>query len=114
MENFTERLTFLLSDVLELSGNALAKEMEISQGLISRYRKGETKPPYDFVARLCEKYGISANWLLLNVLPIKLNELDPKDCDESVLKQIEHKKLMASDYQGVINSVNEFKERHSL
>lgn len=114
MKKFTENLTFLLSDILELSGNALGKEMGVNQALVSRYRKGTTKPPVDFVIELCNKYGISANWLLLDVLPVKLSDLTETDCDDWQLRKIEQKKELAQDFDKIINCINEIKEKNSL
>lgn len=114
MKNFTERLKFLMNEVLELSGNALAKEMKLNQGLVSRYRKGTTKPPVDFAINLCEKYGISANWLLLDTGPIKLQDIASGPCDDWMIKKIEQKKELTKSFDEIIECITELKEKHSL
>ena len=114
MKKFTKNLTYLMSDILELSGNALAKEMKINQGLVNRYRKGTTKPPVDFVIELCKKYGISANWLLLDILPVEIKNIAVPDCDDLTIKAIEQKKELSESFDELLGCINEIKQKHGL
>lgn len=113
MEKFTENLTYLMSDVLKLSGNALAREMNLNQGLVSRYRKGTTKPSVDFVIEICRKYGISANWLLLNVFPVKLSDIAPNE-EDNTIRQITEEKEIIQVLEQIIECANQIKSKYSL
>ena len=113
-EKFTENLSYLMSEVLKLSGNALAREMNMNQGLVSRYRKGTTKPPIDFVIELCRRYDISANWLLLDILPVKLSELTIADTYDITIRQIEEEKQLIQGLDLIVDCVNSIKSKYSL
>lgn len=54
----------LLRREKELSQRAAAKDLGISQALLSHYEKGAREPGLAFVARACRYYGVSADFLL--------------------------------------------------
>ncbi|MBQ8974727.1 MAG: helix-turn-helix transcriptional regulator [Oscillospiraceae bacterium] len=47
-----------------LSQKQAAKELGISQALLSHYEKGVREPKFEFVIRACDFYGVSADYLL--------------------------------------------------
>ena len=47
-----------------LNQKQAAKELGISQALLSHYEKGVREPKFEFVLRACEFYGVSADYLL--------------------------------------------------
>ena len=57
----------MLSKIRKESGlnqKQAAKELGISQALLSHYEKGVREPKFEFVLRACEFYGVSADYLL--------------------------------------------------
>lgn len=47
-----------------VSQRAVAAELNISQALLSHYEKGIREPGLEFVSRVCDYYGVSADYLL--------------------------------------------------
>lgn len=54
----------LLRQEKGLSQRAAAKDLGISQALLSHYEKGAREPGLNFVAKACRYYGVSADFLL--------------------------------------------------
>lgn len=54
----------LLRQEKGLSQRSVAKDLGISQALLSHYEKGAREPGLAFVARACRYYGVSADFLL--------------------------------------------------
>ena len=48
----------------ELSQRALAKELKVSQALLSCYENGSREPGLPFVSNACDYFGVSADYLL--------------------------------------------------
>lgn len=48
----------------ELSQREAASGLGISQALLSHYENGAREPGLDFVVRVCDYYGVSADFLL--------------------------------------------------
>lgn len=48
----------------ELSQRALAKDLKISQALLSCYENGSREPGLPFVCKACDYFGVSADFLL--------------------------------------------------
>ena len=93
MNNFSTRLTALMES-LEVSGYMLAKEIEVSDMSISKYRTGKSLPAYEFFEKLSARYPeVNLNWLIgekgemfldpnMKVKPVKVKE-PPKDLIEA-------------------------------
>lgn len=64
-----ERLVEIQGDK---SGKKFADSLEISQSTLYYYLKGRI-PPSDFVAQVCDKYNVNANWLLTGEGPKNRN-----------------------------------------
>ena len=47
-----------------LSQRKAAAELRISQALLSHYENGAREPGLDFVVRVCDYYGVTADFLL--------------------------------------------------
>lgn len=47
-----------------LSQRALAKELKISQALLSCYENGSREPGLPFICKACDYFGVSADYLL--------------------------------------------------
>ena len=47
-----------------LSQRAAAADLGISQPLLSHYEKGTREPGLNFVCRVCDYYGVTADYLL--------------------------------------------------
>lgn len=47
-----------------LSQRKAASELHISQALLSHYENGAREPGLEFVVRVCDYYGVSADYLL--------------------------------------------------
>lgn len=47
-----------------LSQRKVAADLKISQALLSHYENGAREPGLDFVVRVCDYYGVSADFLL--------------------------------------------------
>lgn len=62
-ENFS-RVLSLLRQEKGVSQRAAAAELGISQALLSHYEKGIREPGLNFVARACDYYHVSADYLL--------------------------------------------------
>ena len=54
----------LLRQEKGLSQRSVAKDLGISQALLSHYEKGAREPGLNFVARACRYYNVSADFLL--------------------------------------------------
>ena len=54
----------LLRQEKGISQRKAAKELGISQALLSHYENGAREPGLEFVCRACDYYGVSADYLL--------------------------------------------------
>ena len=61
--DFSRSLTLLRKEK-GISQRAAAKELGISQALLSHYENGAREPGLAFVCRACDYYGVSADFLL--------------------------------------------------
>ena len=61
--DFSRSLTLLRKEK-GISQRAAAKELGISQALLSHYENGIREPGLAFVVRACDYYGVSADYLL--------------------------------------------------
>ena len=61
--DFSRSLTLLRKEK-GISQRAAAKELGISQALLSHYENGIREPGLKFVTRACDYYGVSADYLL--------------------------------------------------
>lgn len=48
-----------------LNQTDFAVQFGVSRGTYKNYERGAVDPPISLVAKICEKYGANANWLLL-------------------------------------------------
>ena len=64
MSNDFSRSLSLLRQEKGISQRAAAKELGISQALLSHYENGIREPGLAFVARACDYYNVSADFLL--------------------------------------------------
>ena len=64
MSNDFSRSLSLLRQEKGISQRAAAKDLGISQALLSHYEKGIREPGLAFVARACDYYNVSADFLL--------------------------------------------------
>jgi len=60
---FNERLSRLRKEK-KISQRQVAADLHISQALLSHYENGIREPGLDFVCRVCEYYGVSADYIL--------------------------------------------------
>ena len=63
----------------KMSQRKVAEDLNISQALLSHYEKGVREPRLDFVIRLCEYYGVTADYILGRTVP---DESDGMMCDD--------------------------------
>ena len=61
--NFHETLA-ALRRVRGLSQRQVAADLGISQALLSHYENGAREPGLNFVCRVCDYYGVTADYLL--------------------------------------------------
>ena len=64
MSNDFSRSLSLLRQEKGISQRAAAKDLGISQALLSHYENGIREPGLAFVARACDYYNVSADFLL--------------------------------------------------
>lgn len=79
------RLT-LLRDVFDMSQTAFGKSSGLSQSRYSQYETGERLLPVLVAIDLCNKYGVSLDWLYLGEphgLPLDMWRKIQKRADES-------------------------------
>lgn len=112
MEKFHERLSYLMDEVFEISGNTLATAIDWSGGAIYKYKSGVSVPTLTFVVKLCNHLGVSANWLLLNIGPMKLADLPAGNNSGVPMQDIYKQRLMEHDIDILISYVNDFKEKY--
>jgi len=60
---FNQRLSRLRKGK-KISQRQVAADLHISQALLSHYENGIREPGLDFVCRVCEYYGVSADYIL--------------------------------------------------
>ena len=58
----------------ELSQRQLAGDLHISQALLSHYENGTREPGLPFVCRVCEYFGVSADYMLGRSEEERMNE----------------------------------------
>jgi transcriptional regulator with XRE-family HTH domain len=51
----------------DLTQEAFAEQLEISQSQLSKYERGLMSPPAEVLLRIKEKFKVSADWLLTGV-----------------------------------------------
>jgi len=80
VSNFKNTLSELRSEK-GLSQRQAAAELGISQALLSHYENGAREPKLDFIVKVCDYYGVSADFLL--------GRTDNKHCgDLSMLSEL--------------------------
>lgn len=111
MIKFHEQFDYLLSNILHLSGNGVAKSLGAHQGLVNRYRSGLTAPSVEFTQKFCELYKISANWLLLDIGPMRIEDIEnngESDKYEKTLIQLK------AELFSLKNSITEVCEKYEI
>lgn len=63
MNKFKERLNETLKEK-NLSQNALAQKIFMSQGVVNNYCTGKREPSLDVLISICKELGVSADYLL--------------------------------------------------
>ncbi|MBQ5503766.1 MAG: helix-turn-helix transcriptional regulator [Oscillospiraceae bacterium] len=63
MRSFSEALSELRREK-NISQRQAAADLGISQALLSHYENGLREPRLEFVARVCDYYGVSADYIL--------------------------------------------------
>ncbi len=63
MNKFSERFSQTLKEN-EISQNAFAKKIGMSQGIINNYCTGKREPSLDSLIAICNELGESADYLL--------------------------------------------------
>lgn len=112
-ERFHIRLNFLVKEVLKISGNKLARDTEHHAGLTNRYLKGTTIPNIKFIQDICLKYGISANWLIMGVTPIKLEDLSTPSSDPTI-EWVVKKNNLSKEVTNLRKDLDEFIKNNKL
>ena len=107
MIKFHEQFDYALTEVLNVSGNSVAKSVGAHQGLVNRYRKGLTAPSVEFAQKFCEHYGISPNWLLMNIEPIMIADLKVSEQSNKFSKEIRSKTQLKNDLIGLKKAIND-------
>lgn len=75
-ESFKERLNHLIEE-REIAHSKLAKAIEVSTALISKYTSGKTKPSYDNFIKIAEFFDVSLDYLVgREEAPSQSNEQD--------------------------------------
>ena len=64
MERSFGDILALLRHEKELNQRELASELHISQALLSHYEKGTREPGLPFVGRVCDYFGVTADFVL--------------------------------------------------
>ena len=113
MKKIHEQLDFVIKEVLKESGNKVARTLGLHQGLVNQCLKGSTKPPVEFMHKFCNYYGISANWLTLDIGPIRLADIDSvagerNDICEKTMIQLKN------DLSNIRKNLNELCEKYEL
>lgn len=112
MKKFSEQFDFALSGVIRESGNKVARNLGSHQGLVNRYRSGATAPPVEFTQKFCDYYGISANWLLLDIGPIRLADLENTEGQHDSYEKTLI--LLKGDMVSIRNKFNEICDKYEL
>ncbi|MEG2455744.1 MAG: helix-turn-helix transcriptional regulator [Oscillospiraceae bacterium] len=76
-ESFSRSLC-LLREEAGISQRAAAKELDISQALLSHYENGIREPGLNFVTKVCSFYNVSADFLLGRTLERDGTTIDPE------------------------------------
>ena len=63
MNKFKERLNDALSEN-NISQNALAKKISMSQGVVNNYCTGKREPSLEVLIAICKELNVSADYLL--------------------------------------------------
>lgn len=63
MNKFKERLNEVLIEN-NLSQNALAKKISMSQGVVNNYCTGKREPSLEVLIAICKELNVSADYLL--------------------------------------------------
>lgn len=112
MEKFKQNLTYLRTKVLNLSMRAMADTIKVSQGAFTHYESGKTSPGCDFILKVCNQYGVSANWLLMDIEPILLKDLGFTETQDPTIVKIENEKKYGEKLTIINNLVNELNEEY--
>lgn len=75
MKKFHERLSFVIDKVLDKSGNAIARELNVNGGAVNKYKKGEMSPSVEFVEKFCLVYGVCGSFLINGLEPVLVSDL---------------------------------------
>lgn len=101
LEKFTERMDFLIRDVLNITGYRIKSDLDMSLSGVYGILNGKTKPGLDFIFKFCSFYSISANYVVLGIGPIRLEDI------EKLEKQVSEK--VKFEIEEVINKLEDFK-----
>ncbi len=74
MRSFSEALSELRREK-NISQRQAAADLGISQALLSHYENGLREPRLEFVSRVCDYYGVSADYILGRVEMDRIHDL---------------------------------------
>lgn len=103
MTSFPERFEQII-DYLDITPYKLAKEIYTSEAIISNIRGGKTKPSYDFLQKLLNKYKVlNANWIITGEGEMLLNKTSPASKDTRDGKNVE----VGSEVISLLNKIED-------
>lgn len=63
MEHMSERIKFLRTEILKLTGEKFAEQIGLTKQAISRFENGGLAPSAQTIAYICDKYHVRREWL---------------------------------------------------
>lgn len=102
-KNFHQTFSYIINDVLKVSGYQISRDCNISQSGVYSIVQGRSLPGAEFISKFCNTYNISANYLLLNIEPIRLDI-------KSDYKSINSKNQLSNKFDQLIEILNQIKD----
>lgn len=111
VEQFSEIISELRKS-RGLSQRKAAGDLEISQALLSHYENGLREPKFEFVIKICEYYGVSADYLLGRTAVPENPAVSRASCynENGERRSIWEKRKTAELFEGLQNVFSEMYE----
>nr|MBC7613218.1 helix-turn-helix transcriptional regulator [Pseudopedobacter sp.] len=94
--------------VLKISTIEFANKLDVSQSAVSKYESGYILPGFEFIFKVCSVFNTSANWLIFDILPIRLSEVGAIK-EDSTIKSVNRDKEIQEKINTMSNMLEEIK-----
>lgn len=114
MKKFHENLTYVVKEVLSVSGYEVNKTTGIHVGGFINWMKGMVSPSVKQIEPFCLHYDISPTYLFFGIGPVKISEIKGGETTAPVSQTFKEKKELGAKLDEVIDLVAKTKKEFAI